>query len=196
METVLDEIIQKTTNVLITKTIYSTLLDIALGPRGAGNAAANVFLRLVSTCSRLRDSQKSLIGAEITESSKGIRSYVSKFFQQHFAQAGVGRRSDDLYSAQILYRTTATAVFLAAKARVKHAVEASKNHSDPKVYDDCMAAQRVLKVLSGPSEDISFIDRLRLHLNGLADIIDHQIVHIPSLLQPKSPYWHDWQNEY
>lgn len=229
LDAVLDEIVQKTTNSLISITlesafraaleankkipspvretplivavraaraasrtaarraIFLTLLDLATGSHGAGNAAANAFLEKARACSRLNSAQRDFIQADITESAKHIRCNVIKAYERHFEKVGIGRRNDNLYAAEIVHRATATAIYFAAKAKVKQAVEASKIIADPETRSECVIeclnARKQLKVLAS-QDDMDALHKVRVYLHGFVDIISHQIVQVPGLFRP------------
>jgi hypothetical protein len=171
------------------RAIFSTLLNLAMGPQGAGNAAANAFLQKASVCSRLSEEQRTFIKDDIEESAQHVRKNVIEAYKRHFQKVGIGRRNDNTYAAEIVHRATATAIYFAGKAKVKQAVQAAKNIADPDTRNGCLLecgkAQKLLKMLSSP-EDMYALNKVRVYLHGLVDIISHQIVQVPGLFWPVS----------
>jgi hypothetical protein len=170
------------------RAIHSALLDLATSSQSAGNAATNAFLQRAGACCSLSDSQRELIQPDITKPATQVRINVTKAFLCHFEKVGMSRRNDISYAAKIVHRSTATAIYFAAKAKVKQAVEASMTIPDPEIRNECLIeCGKALKLLSSPDNNTHALHQAHRYFRGFVDIISHQVVQVPGLFRPIPP---------
>jgi len=188
-------------------------LDAALGPEGAADAAGAALRKVVTGICKDKRLPETDFGFAINSARDG----ACKAFREHFDRAALDVESDITNTAEIVKRSTATGIYVAAQKVIEKAREAAVL-ANTEVGDTVPATGLYLatqnfkaignitvkaemdnteakdcieaeKILStiSPLQKRSPRQRLQFSLSTAGNVIEDQIMNVPGLFKPSEP---------